>query len=399
MAAHWQRTRAACREAREYLLIEDTTQLDYTDHSATRERGSIGAGRGRGLWLHRTLAVRVEGWNLDQRPEGVVLGLFGQPCWSRRGPARRGQETWRQRVKRPRESQRWASVLEAVDKPLSRSQWIYIADRESDFYEPIQRCQRQGIAFIIRGYRDRVLADGTGDLKSTVGQAPVLGQMTVAVRSRGGEPARTAIVAVRSATAVWLKGPWRPGGEQPDFPVNVVEVREVDAPPGVKEPLYWLLLTSLPCRSWAAVRRIIGRYTARGWVEEFHKALKTGTGVEDSQMKRAHKVESLVAVLGVVAVRLLNAKWLARARARPDEPVAAQVFGPAALAILAARFGQPAGGWTHRNVLVAVARVGGFLARRHDGLPGWQTIWRGWQRLMWMCDGIETLNPKRKRCG
>jgi hypothetical protein len=397
LAPHWQRTRAACREAGEYLLIEDTTELDYTNHPATMEMGSIGDGRGRGLWLHSTLAVRVEGWNLDQRPEGVVLGLFGQQCWSRRGPARRGRETWRQRVKRPRESQRWAAVLEEVSPPPQGSRWIYIADREADFYEPVQRCQRCGIDFIIRGYRDRVLADGAGDLKSTVGQAPVLGQMRVEVRSRGGEPARTAIVAVRSVTGVWLQGPWRPGGERPDFPVNVVEVREVDAPPWVKEPLYWLLLTSLPCTRWAQVRRIIGRYTARWWVEEFHKALKTGTRVEDSQMERAYKVESLVAVLGVVAVRLLNAKWLARTR--PNELVDPQVFGPAALAILAGMFGQPKGGWTHGSALVAVARVGGFLARRHDGSPGWQTIWRGWQRLMWMCDGVEALNLTKKRCG
>jgi hypothetical protein len=42
--------------------------------------------------------------------------------------------------------------------------------------------------------------------------------------------------------------------------------------------------------------------------------------------------------------------------------------------------------------MTAIARVGGFLARKHDGSPGWQTIWRGWQRLMWMCEGVETLN-------
>ena len=71
----------------------------------------------------------------------------------------------------------------------------------------------------------------------------------------------------------------------------------------------------------------------------------------------------------------------------------------AALAILAGMFGQPKGGWTHGSALVAVARVGGFLARRHDGSPGWQTIWRGWQRLMWMCDGVEALNLTKKRCG
>ena len=135
--------------------------------------------------------------------------------------------------------------------------------------------------------------------------------------------------------------------------------------------------------------RIVARYATRWWVEEYHKALKSGTKVEESQLEHGYRLESLVAVLAMVAVRLLNAKWLARARA--DEAVDAAVFGPSALAILAAWPGPPKNGWTHRSVLVAVARLGGFLARRHDGLPGWETIWRGWQRLMWMCQGLEIL--------
>ena len=173
-------------------------------------------------------------------------------------------------------------------------------------------------------------------------------------------------------------------------------VREVNAPPGT-EPLHWRLLTSLPCDTWRQVRRVIGIYTLRWCVEEYHKALKSGAGAEDSQMERAYRIESLVGVLGVVAVRLFNTQWLARAR--PDEPVDAKVFGPELLALLAAQFSQPKGGWTHRTALVSVARVGGFLARRGDGMPGWQTHWRGWNRLMWMCHGLETLKPKGKRCG
>ena len=84
-----------------------------------------------------------------------------------------------------------------------------------------------------------------------------------------------------------LDGPWRPGGWQPPLlGINAVEVREVHAPEGVKEPLHWVLLTSLPCASWAAVQRVVGRYTARWWIEEYHKALKSGAGVEDSQLER-----------------------------------------------------------------------------------------------------------------
>jgi hypothetical protein len=94
-------------------------------------------------------------------------------------------------------------------------------------------------------------------------------------------------------------------------------------------------------------------------------------------------------VLSVVAVRLLSTKFLARTR--PENFEAAPTFGPQMLALLEAKLGKPKGGWTNANVLIATARLGGFLARKHDGMPGWQTIWRGWHRLMWMAEGVEAL--------
>ena len=45
-----------------------------------------------------------------------------------------------------------------------------------------------------------------------------------------------------------------------------------------------------------------------------------------------------------------------------------------------------------------LARVGGFLARKGDGEPGWQTIWCGYQKLQMVVTGIEIANrqhPKR----
>jgi hypothetical protein len=125
-------------------------------------------------------------------------------------------------------------------------------------------------------------------------------------------------------------------------------------------------------------------------VEEYHKALKSGARVEDSQLARGGRLEPLIAVLAVVAVRLLNTKLLARSQ--PDGSEAKESFGPEALAILEKRYGRPKGGWSNQNVLVATARLGGFLARKHDGMPGWQTPWRGWQRLMWMCEGLDILS-------
>jgi hypothetical protein len=78
------------------------------------------------------------------------------------------------------------------------------------------------------------------------------------------------------------------------------------------------------------------------------------------------------------------------ARAKPERLAAASLTGNA-------------GCWNRNSVLrrleqskrlIATARLGGFLARKQDGWPGWQTIWRGWQRLMWMGEGLATLHHK-----
>lgn len=360
--------------------------MDYRSHEATEGLGVLGT-EGRGFELHSALAVRVETWTLEQRPEGVVLGLFDQQC---RRPRRVAPNRKRGEVlSQPRKTQAWAAGFKQAGCPPQGSRWIYVADRESDFYEPIQNCRLHGVDSVVRAYHDRRLVGEPKHLFAAVAQAPVLGTMTVAVRARGNQPARTAVVEVRSVR-VDLAGPWRPGGwQEPLLDVGVVEVVEVAVPDGVAEPLHWLLLTSLPTGRWAEVQRVVGYYTGRWWIEEYHKALKSGTSVERSQLESADHLEPLIGILAVVAVRLLAAKMLARSRPEGAEAVAS--LGPGLVRLLEKKMGLPPEAWTNRSLVRAVARVGGFIGRKSDGEPGWQTIWRGWQRLMWMCEGVNLI--------
>jgi hypothetical protein len=339
--------------------------------------------------------MRVEGWTAEQRPQVVVAGLVAQQCLCPE-PAPEDEKR-SQRYYRARQSERWAAELVAMGKPRPGCRWIYVADREADFYEPIRQCQQQWWDFVIRSNYDRRLDGESEHLRAVVARAPVQGMMMVELRARPGQSARTAIVAVRSRT-VDLSGPWRPGGWQQGLAgVNVVEVSEIDPPAQVKEPLHWILLTSLPCGTWTEVQRVVGCYATRWLIEEYHKAVQSGTKAEESQLEHGYRLETLIAVLAVVAVRLLSTKLLSRTK--PDEPIKPGEFGPEALAILEAKYGKPQGGWTYLSLIVALARLGGFLARKSDGMPGWQTIWRGWQRLMTMCEGLDILNHAQKRSG
>jgi len=401
LASHCERTRQSCTEPGEYLLIEDTSELDYSSHLRCQGLGQIGNENGRGLLLHSTLVVQVNAWDLNHCPEVQVLGLAGQKCWTRiQESTGRKKETQRQRLGRARESQRWAEALNQMPPRPKGATWIYLADREADIYETFERCQHQQADFIVRAQCKRVLAEEDQSVFEAVAKARVLGSFEIDWRARPERTARVAKLEIR-AVEVSLRGAYRPGGTKPALRLTAVEVREVDAPAG-EEPIHWLLLTSLPAKRFVEARRLVARYAKRWVIEEFHNALKSGANVEKSELETAERLQALVAVLVVIAVRLLNTKLLARFD--PERPVDAESFGPEAVQILTARFGEPAGGWKYASVLIAMARLGGFLARRGDGNPGWITIWRGWQRLMTMVDGLLSLEKKfaeigTKRCG
>lgn len=386
--SHCEATVERCCQAGEYLLIEDGSCLDFSTRRGAKGLGRIGNDRGMGLMLHTALMLRVESWELDQTPHTRVEGIVGQSCWARaEGSARAKKERWRQRLNRPRESERWAEVLSQVGAVPPQAQWIYIADRESDIYEVFERCAEVRADFIIRAQFARALAQEDQSVFEAAKAAPILGRFTLRLRTRGDCVQRDAQMEVRGRKVV-LRGVWRPGGERPDLEVTVVAVGEVDAPMGV-EPVSWVLLTSLPCETFVQGRRIVARYARRWIIEEYHKALKSGANVEASQLESAGQLKSLLGVLAIVAVRLLNTKMLARSR--PEESVSADTLSKEARAILEARFGRPKNGWNNASLIIAIARMGGFPARRADGLPGWLTIWRGWQRLMTMAEGVQTL--------
>jgi hypothetical protein len=52
------------------------------------------------------------------------------------------------------------------------------------------------------------------------------------------------------------------------------------------------------------------------------------------------------------------------------------------------RHGEDRWDWTVRDFVMALGRLGGHQNRKGGGLPGWLTLWRGWQALQTMMEGI-----------
>jgi hypothetical protein len=396
LAPHCRRTRQALRQPGRFLLLEDTTELAYTGHLATEGLGRIGGARDdqgpRGLFLHTSLAVQLlPGPGPDVVVERIV-GLAHQVVWARTKPPSKDEHGRRSSPKvrlsqEDRESRRWSAVTDHLEPPPPGTTWVVVQDREGDIYESIIKCINKKVSFVIRANRDRVTADGAAHLFDAVAAAPALGQVAVELPRRADRPQRTATLTLR-ALRQGFQAPYRPGGRPAAFEVTVLEAREVDPPEGMA-PVYWVLVTDCVVTGVTAGAETLNIYACRELIEEFHRVMKTGLGVEKSCLTTARRLEALSGLLSVVATFLLDLSR--RGRVTPETPLEPSDRDEVMREVLEGHLGPPrSGAWTVDAFLRAVACLGGFPGWNRKRQPGWITIWRGWQRLMNMVQGVES---------
>jgi len=184
LAPHRTRVREECRQAGDYLFVEDTTDLDFSSHPAAEDLGPIGDGRQRGLFVHSTLAMRIERWNAEREPQVTIAGLAAQRCWVRPQHKCSSRETKTERLARSRESQRWAASVQEIGLPPAGTRYTFVADREADIWETLGRCQDNRWDFIVRANQPRALADQEGSVFDAVAAAPVVARFNLNLRSR-----------------------------------------------------------------------------------------------------------------------------------------------------------------------------------------------------------------------
>jgi len=406
-AGHREGVQQALQQRGEWLLLEDTTTLVWSGVSSRDGLGPIGDTQTKqeGFHLHTTLAVRwlQEEKEADEgrRPAVEVMGVCDQQYWVRESQPGRGRRVSSlERKKRPRESQVWEQAGQRIGAAPRRREvrWVRVGDRGADIYEHLQKCQKLGHGFVVRAAQDRVLLEAAtgrkgGRLFSVARTLPAWGEFGWELRGRPTQPARRARLQV-SARRICLGAPQRPGykqGSQPPIPCAVIGVREIAPPLGV-EPLEWILLTDVEVTTFAQALRCVLQYATRWIIEEYHKALKSGLGAERLQLETAAGLMAAIAIMSVVALRLLDLRE--RGRESPDAAAEAAGLSPLELEVLQLKARGKLR--TVSEVVLALGRLGGHLNRRSDGRPGWQTLWRGMNTLRGLVEGVQLARQLAK---
>lgn len=359
------------------LVPQDTMFLDFTSHPKTTGLGPTGGGdgsAGHGMIVHSATAISGD---------GIPLGLLHQQVWARDPDTVGGKRNRKRRPLEDKESYRWLQTARAVEAAVPEHiQLVQIADREGDIFELFAEPRRANSHLLIRSKHDRRVQGPHGSLRAEVRAAPLARKFEMLVRQSPNHTTRKANLELRFCP-VTIKPP-DTGVHEPSLsPValSAVLITEPDPPEGVKR-IEWLLLTDLPVGDTPQALRCLRYYGLRWLIERYHFVLKSGCGIERSQLRSAAALERLLALFSVVALRLL---WITYAsRAHGDEPCTI-AFGDVEWQVLYRQAEPmkplPEAPPSLRDAVWWTASLGGFMGRKGDGEPGVKVLWRGLMRL------------------
>src|SRR5258706_1673167 len=377
MQPHLQQTRDQAHASPVVLLVQDTTDIDLSHRHKISGVGQIGNERGRGFFVQTVLAVRPE--------TREVLGCMAQEPFVRI-PAPEGEQRSQRRKREERETDVWRRQVHTIGTPAAGSVWVHVGDRGADMFPFFQACQATQTHFLVRAGKSRRVEESEEEITYSLMRArswPSQASRPFEVPARHGRQARSTQVQLAFGQMTLLPPRNEPRASKEPLTVWVVRVWEEQAPEG-EEPLEWILLTSVPTTTLEEAWERVDWYRHRWLVEDYHQCLKSGCRIEERQLQTVDGLIRLLGLLSPLAVRLLQVRALARED--PERP-AHEVIEPLMLAVLAQRCGQLPTSMTLGTFWTEVARLGGYLARSHDGTPGWRTIWKGWLSLQTLLEG------------
>jgi Transposase DNA-binding/Transposase DDE domain len=377
MQPHLQQTRDQANASPVVLLVQDTTDIDLSHRHKISGVGQIGNERGRGFFVQTVLAVRPQ--------TREVLGCMAQEPFVRIA-APQGEQRYQRRKREERESDVWMRQVQAMGTPEPGSMWVHVGDRGADMFPFFQACQATQTHFLVRAAQNRRVQKSEDEISYSLTQArvwPSQASRPFEVPARHGHPGRSTQLQLSFGQLTLLPPRHESRASKEPLTVWVIRVWEEQAPEG-EEPLEWLLMTSVPTSTLEQAWERVDWYQCRWLVEDYHQCLKSGCRIEERQLQTVDGLMRLLGLLSPLAVRLMQVRTLARED--PERP-AHEVIEPLMLAVLAQRSGHSSATMTVGTFWTEVARLGGYLARRHDGPPGWRTIWKGWLSLQTLLEG------------
>jgi hypothetical protein len=371
-----------------WILVQDTMLTDY--NSRNLDLGYTQTTKSNGFLLHHGLL-------LDEKY--FPLGLLHQQVIHRERDEFGKAADCENNSIAEKESNKWLKGVETGIKFSNETgrKLIHVMDREADIAEVINKCIASEQYFIIRARHDRSTLTTTEKDKSPSPELyrmfyllPELessGSITRKLRNpKGKEYQASCYINFRpfkfrgikeAITGVWIKE----------------KSSSADGPPAE-----WFLLTNLPVNNIEEAALVGEIYSKRWTVEDFHKCYKTGCSIEKRQFDSRKTLTTSIGLLALTAVTLLRSRYFAKnAHDESFEKIVTNKLEQDLAKKLAEKYlksidKQLCEQYSTLWWLLLLGRMGGHQGYKQKGLPGWQTLWKGYAYFQSLMAGFELAN-------
>ena len=381
---HFAKTIERIQEYKLVVIASDSTSLNYTTRASNPDSGYISSNNAQGFFLHASLAT-----TLDRQPLGIVNAKF----WAR------DKEKPEKKLHRDylpiqeKESYKWIESYANANKIAGlcpHTQIINVADREADLIELWEDAinalkSKNGAHLVVRCNHDRAVIptqeNNNTKLFEFGKKAPVVGHCEFDLKNRATHSVIRRVKQSIRASSVCICPAYRAGVAKKQVFLNLVYMEELDPPEGV-EPIQWYLLTTLPIQNTEDIEKIIQAYLSRWDIEIQFRTFKTGCKIEERSLRTADRLYPMFALFMIVAWRINSLSRISRIHPElPCTVIFSEKEWKAAYIAINKAAPPPSTVPTIREMLIMVARLGGYLNRKNDPEPGAKVIWRGLEYL------------------
>ena len=359
------------RDLSQLLIVHDITNISF-NNADVEGLGYLDHAKGNGILSYNSIAVSTD---------GLPLALMYQHTWVRPWEQVGKSKLKKQLAFEDKESYRWYDGMQSVNTSLgNKVHKIHIADRQADVYELFFNAYEQQTDLLIRAYTNRKLSEG-GHLWDNIAQQPVRSTITLSIPDASGKKKQDIEASVRYQQVEILR-PSTSKDQYESVELTAIEVKQLGDVGNEADRVCWKLLTTLKIESVADVLQCIKWYTYRWLIERFHYVLKSGTKIEELQLKQAASLQKAISVYSLAAFRIMQLVY--ESRQHPDtncEAVLTKAQWKTLYMLINKTNQIPEQPPSLYQAVMWIGRLGGHLGRKSDGPPGLKTVWLGYQQL------------------
>lgn len=361
-----------------FYIFQDSTIGKY--HGRSVDLGYIQTGNDNGVVIHNGIMT-----DSDYVPLGLPIQQFIQ-----RDRADFGKR--HQRATRSFEEKESSKWIEAIDfsRKFERKTGIslvQVADKEADVADVMNHALKHRQLFIFNGRHDRKIKNDSRTIKKyfqdkLTGGVPQSTVKRPILDNKGKEHQCDCLLSFAKLSL-----------EEVQKPIYVVYLKQTQAIEG-QELAEWTILTNMIIKDLAGAIGILDTYCRR-WTtcEDFHKCLKTGCSIQARQLQSPQALFNTIAILSLVAIGLLRLRHLAQKNNNipldgflsEDELQVANIAADKYLMPIDLTLCKKN---TSLWFILLLARMGGHQGKKQSGMPGWQTIWKGFLFFQTLVDGF-----------